>query len=660
MTDDLIQEMRALCTQLNTAADAYYAGRDELMTDFEWDALFERLKALEAKTGVVLPESPTNRVSTGTVAGEKDVHGFPALSLAKTKSIAELVRWSEGRPIWISWKLDGLTLVVTYDEGRLLKVVTRGDGHVGTNITHLATAIAGIPATIPTKGHVVVRGEAVISYADFKAFCADSQEEVANPRNLASGSLTLKDVDEVRRRQIRWIPFTLVFAPCEIATWGAAMTFLRENGFAPVESTAVEKPTLEAITHVIDVRTAEVTSFANPYPVDGLVIVYDDLAYAKTGSVTGHHATRAGIAFKWQDEEAKTRLQEIEWSCAIGSITPIAVFEPVELEGTTVRRANLCNISECERLGIGGEGTLISVIKANKIIPKVVRVETPVGAFAYPHECPVCHAPTQVRESTTGTRQLICTNAECPAKALRRFERFVSKDGFDIDGLAGETLAAYVNAGLIRDVDDILHLPEKAMQIMALEGMGQKKVENLTRAISVARRERSAVNFLVALAIPLCGAEVARRLLLTVNSVDELIAQATNAPEDVFSAIDGIGPAKSASFVKWVNAPAHRALLERLLPLLTLSMPRKVEGGTCQGLTFVITGDVHHWANRAELKDEIVRRGGSVAGAVSSKTSFLINNDAQSTSGKNKKAQALGIPILTEEDFIARFISSQA
>lgn len=646
--------MRELCAQLNAASAAYYNGQAELMSDHEWDALFDELKKLEQDTGIILPESPVQHVSADSLVGRKERHEFAALSLAKTKSIAEVAKWAEGRPIWISWKLDGLTLVVTYDNGLLTKVVTRGDGTIGTNITHLAPGIEGIPQKINAKGHLVIRGEAVISYADFEAFLATSREEFANPRNLASGSLALKDVEELKARHLRWIPFTLVYAEDALLSWGARRDYLKSVGLGAVDCERVESPTIANLEAVIARWTSRVVNRENPYPVDGLVVVYDDTAYAQTGSVTGHHATRAGLAFKWQDEEATTTLKYIEWSCAVSAISPVAVFEPVALEGTSVRRANLCNISECERLGVGDKGTELVVIKANKIIPKVVRVTRKVGDFAPPSTCPVCGAKTAVVESATGTRKLICTNAECPARTLAKFIRFVSKDGLDIDGLGGETLAKFVNEGWLKTPADILRLDKHADEIAALEGFGEKSAQNICAALAAAKK-REAVNFLVALSIPLCGRDVAKKLLADVGSVKELVEKARMASPEAFASIDGIGPAKSAAFVGWMQSAPNAALVDDLLGELELTMPPKVTAGACAGLTFVITGDLVGYANRDMLKAKIESLGGKVAGSVSGKTDFLINNDAQSSSSKNKKAQALGVPILTEKDFEMRF-----
>ena len=660
--DERLEQMRAMVAQLNQAADAYYNGGGELMTNHEWDALFDRLKVLEAETRIVLPDSPTSRVSADNLAGQKEEHEFAALSLAKTKSVADVAKWAEGRPVWLSWKLDGLTLVVTYDKGRLSKVVTRGDGHVGTNITHLAAGILGIPATVDCPGHLVIRGEAVISYADFEAFRAESKEDFANPRNLAAGSLSLKDtaeikaVDELRRRRLRWRPFTLVSAENEFASWGEQMDWLAEVGFDCVEHERVALPTEANLQAVIDRWTEKVTDRTCPYPVDGLVVTYDDVAYARTGSVTGHHATRAGFAFKWQDETSATKIELLEWSCAVASISPIAVFSPVALEGTTVKRALLCNISECERLGVGGRGTEVKVIKANKIIPKVVEVTHKAGELKIPDVCPVCGAKAMVRKTDSGTRTLLCTNAQCPARELRKFMRFVSKEGMDIDGLAGETLAKFVNMGWIRTAADIYRLGDHESDIAVMDEFGALSAKNIVASVEAAKK-RSAVQFLVALSIPLCGSDVAKRLLLSVSNVRELFDKAANAEaENVFADIDGLGEIRSAAFVRWCKDSTNLTLVGDLLGQLTLAMPAVASaGGACAGLTFVITGDVHHWPNRAALKAYIEGAGGKVAGSVSKATSFLINNDVTSTSGKNKKAQELGIPVISEDDFRARF-----
>lgn len=654
MEEKLLQ-MKSLVERLNQASDSYYNGKGELMTDYEWDALFDQLKRLEEETGEILPDSPTNRVSEDSIVGKKEEHEFAALSLAKTKQVSDLVKWAEDRPIWISWKLDGLTLVVTYDGGKLTKIVTRGNGHIGTNITHLAPDISGIPATISEKGHLVVRGEAVISYADFEQFIIESEGDYANPRNLASGSLTLKDIDEVKQRHIQWIPFTLVYTERELTSWGERMQMLKDLGMNPVERERIDHPTTENIQLEIDKFTEKVTSKKNPFPVDGLVICYDDTAYAATGSVTGHHATRAGFAFKWQDEHADTILDHIEWSCAASTITPVAVFKPVELEGTTVQRASLCNVSECERLGIGDKGTRLQVIKANKIIPKVIIITEVVGSFVIPNECPVCHAPAVVRESESGTKTLHCTNAACPAKQLKKFARFVSKEGINIDGISEQTVWKFINHGFIREYADFYKLKNYAFEISCFEGFGKKSVSNLLKSVEKSRHTDGR-HLLYALNIPLCGGDVAKKLLSRYK-VKELIETARLSMfDDEFASIDGIGPEKSAKFIAWFKDDVHFQHVQHLLSELIIEEQEPVEtGNKCQGLTFVVTGDVHHYKNRNELKAYIESQGGKVTGSVSKSTNFLINNDAASQSSKNKKAHELNIPIITEDEFIEKF-----
>ena len=654
MEEKLLQ-MKSLVERLNQASDSYYNGKGELMTDYEWDALFDQLKRLEEETGEILPDSPTNRVSEDSIVGKKEEHEFAALSLAKTKQVSDLVKWAEDRPIWISWKLDGLTLVVTYDGGKLTKIVTRGNGHIGTNITHLAPAISGIPGTISEKGHLVVRGEAVISYTDFEQFIIESEGDYANPRNLASGSLTLKDIDEVKQRHIQWIPFTLVYTERELTSWGERMQMLKDLGMNPVERERIDHPTTENIQLEIDKFTEKVTSKKNPFPVDGLVICYDDTAYAATGSVTGHHATRAGFAFKWQDEHADTVLDHIEWSCAASTITPVAVFKPVELEGTTVQRASLCNVSECERLGIGDKGTRLQVIKANKIIPKVINITEVVGSFVIPNECPVCHAPAVVRESESGTKTLHCTNAACPAKQLKKFARFVSKEGINIDGISEQTVWKFINHGFIREYADFYKLKNYAFEISCFEGFGKKSVSNLLESVEKSRHTDGR-HLLYALNIPLCGGDVAKKLLSRYK-VKELIETARLSMfDDEFASIDGIGPEKSAKFIAWFKDDVHFQHVQHLLSELIIEEQEPVEtGNKCQRLTFVVTGDVHHYKNRNELKAYIESQGGKVTGSVSKSTNFLINNDAASQSSKNKKAHELNIPIITEDEFIEKF-----
>lgn len=647
--------MKHLVEQLNNASQAYYNGEAELMSDYEWDSKFDQLKLLEDETGIVLPDSPTNKVSEDSISGKKEPHEFPALSLAKTKNVADLEKWASNKPIWISWKLDGLTLVATYDDGKLTKIVTRGDGHIGTNITHLAPAIKGVLPKISEKGHLVIRGEAVISYEDFNNFLLETESDYANPRNLASGSLTLKDVDEVKLRHIQWIPFTLVYSDQEILSWGQRMDYLEKLGFQTVEHRFIENPTSVNIQEKIDEFTQKVTHKKQPFPVDGLVITYDDTQYASTGSVTGHHATRAGYAFKWQDEYAETVLDHIEWSCAASTISPVAVFQPVELEGTTVQRASLCNISECERLGIGDAGTKLQVIKANKIIPKVIKITEKVGVLNIPDKCPVCGAEAHVVLSESGTKKLHCSNADCTAKQLKKFARFVSKDGINIDGISEQTVSTFINHGWIRNYADFYHLKDFVYQITSLDGFGKKSVSKLLESIEKSRNTDSR-HLLYALSIPLCGFDVAKRLLSKYTFKELMETAKTSLFDDVFASIDGIGPEKSARFVNWFKDDKNYLRVSNLLKELDVKEVEVAEVGTkCAGQTFVITGDVYHYKNRNELKAYIESQGGKVTGSVSKSTTYLINNDAESQSSKNKKAHQLGISIITEEQFREKF-----
>lgn len=645
--------MLDIIEKLNKASDYYYNGKEEIMSNYEWDNLFDKLRQLEKSSGITLPNSPTAKVSSDSIVGKKEKHEFPTLSLAKTKKIYDLVKWADCKPIWLSWKLDGLTLVVTYDNGKLTKVVTRGDGHIGTNITHLAQAIKGIPKEINYKNHLVIRGEALISYKDFQRFNLETGEEYANPRNLASGSLTLKDINELKERNINWIPFTLVSIKEEIKSWGERMDFLTKLGFRVVEHQLINLPTLDNITATIDKWTSILKTF--DFPVDGLVICYDDTDFASTGSITGHHASRAGYAFKWEDKSIDTKLEHIEWSCAASTISPVAEFKPVEIEGTIVKRASLCNISECERLGIGGKGTTISVIKANKIIPKIIKVIDKVGELTIPTLCPVCKAKTEIIISeNSGTKTLHCTNQECVAKQLKKFARFVSKAGINIEGLSEQTLQKFINLGWITQYADLLKIEQYANILSKMEGFGEKSVYNLLQAIQKARIV-DAQNFIYALSIPLIGQDVSKRLLKVYN-IKELIGLSRSATTlDIFSNIDGIGIEKSSSFIKWMKNNKNSEHIDNLIKELTIVQQTNKQGTICKDITFVITGDVHHYKNRTELKKYIESQGGKVTGSISKSTNYLINNDFNSKSTKNIKAHQLNIPIITEEQFIEKF-----
>lgn len=651
------QRIEELVKQLNAASAAYYNGQDEIMPNYEWDALFDELTTLEEKTGYIITDSPTQNAGyEESGSGQKEPHEYPALSLAKTKQVEELQQWAGAYPIWLSWKLDGLTLVLTYDNGNLVKILTRGNGNLGTNITFLKGAIGGFPQKISYQGHLVVRGEAAISYTDFAQIndmIEDDDEKYANPRNLASGTLNLEDPAEVKARHVRFHAFTLVHLDEPMVSWGERMRFLEELGFDVVDR---EATTAQKLPEAIDRWTKLVESGKMDIPVDGLVICYDDTDYAASGSVTGHHATRAGFAFKWQDEAVDTKLKYIEWSCAVSTISPVAVFEPVQIEGTTVSRASLCNISEIERLGIGKECTL-SVIKANKIIPKCIAVKDARGEVEIPKVCPVCHAPTEIRISShSGTKTLHCTNPDCTAKNVKKFTRFVSKGGMDIDGLSIQTMLKFINEGYIHEFADIYHLREHFDVISQMEGFGEKSVHNMDTSIEASRKVHP-VNFIFALCIPLIGTDAAKKIVNTIG-FDAFLQRMEESVG--FDDIDGIGVERSNSILKWYTNEHNRMSLEHLLKELEIEdvQPVDTSEGLCTGLTFVITGDVHHFKNRDAFKAYVESQGGKVAGSVSGKTSYLVNNDVESNSSKNRKAKDLGVPILSEDAFVEQFVRS--
>lgn len=444
--------------------------------------------------------------------------------------------------------------------------------------------------------------------------------------------------------------FTLVYLEDEMISWGERMRFLEKEGFTVVEREAVSSETISA---VIDKWTEKVETGKMDLPVDGLVICFDDTEYAASGSVTGHHAARAGYAFKWQDVSAKSRLDHIEWSCATSTISPVAVFEPVQLEGTTVSRASLCNISEMERLGIG-EKCMVEVIKANKIIPKCIAVMESSGSFQIPESCPVCGAKTEVRKSPrSNTKTLHCTNPDCSAKHVKKFTRFVSKSGMDIDGLSVQTILRFMNEGFLSEFADIYHLWEHADTIRQMDGFGDKSCENLIKAIEKSRQVHP-VNFIYALCIPMIGIDAGKKMIAE-NGFDGFMERMETGQG--FEEILGIGPEKSRSAIEWYENEQNKSSLKALLKEVTIEkvVPSSKADGKCKGLTFVITGDVHHYKNRDEFKAYVEAMGGKVTGSVTGKTDYLVNNDAQSTSSKNRKAAQLGVPVITEDEFVERF-----
>ncbi len=651
--EDYRKRCAELVKKLNESSEVYYNGGEEIIPNYEWDSMFDELAALEAQTGYILPDSPTQKTGFEENNGEKEPHEFPALSLAKTKQVSELVKWAEDKEVWLSWKLDGLTLVLTYDNGKLARILTRGNGAVGTNITYLKNSIKGFPLKIKYKGHLVVRGEAVISYSDFElinAMVEDDDEKYANPRNLASGTLSLDDPEKVKERRVCFHAFTLVYLEDPLVRWGERMDFLEREGFTVVDR---ERADAGSIPEAVERWSGKVERGEMDLPVDGLVICYDDTEYAAQGSVTGHHATKGGYAFKWQDVSALSKLLYVEWSCAASTISPVAVFEPVQLEGTTVSRASLCNLSEMERLGIGEECTL-EIIKANKIIPKCISVKEASGKVVIPSKCPVCGAETKIHTSEKSkTRTLHCTNPECSAKHVKKFTRFVSKTGMDIDGLSIQTILRFMNEGFIGDFADIYRLSKYADTIRQMEGFGDKSCENMMRAIEKSR-VANPVSFIYALCIPMIGVDAGKKIVAQCGFEGFLERLGKGLG---FEDIDGIGPEKSGSALLWYENEKNRSSLKELLKEVTIEKVdlKPDKEGKCAGLTFVITGDVHHYKNRDEFKAYVEAGGGKVTGSVTSKTDYLVNNDARSSSSKNRKAKELGIPIITEDEFVSRF-----
>ncbi|MCR5785624.1 MAG: NAD-dependent DNA ligase LigA [Eubacterium sp.] len=656
---DKEKRIEELVKTLNEASLAYYNDRDEIMSNFEWDSAFDELSKLEEQTGYILPDSPTQNTGAeeNISSGQRERHEYPALSLAKSKDVEVLIKWAGVRPIWLSWKLDGITLVATYDDGKLTKLMTRGQGEYGNNITYLSPYISGLPEKIKEKGHMVVRGEAVISYTDFETIndlTENEEEQYANPRNLVAGtmSLDISRAGEVKERKVSFNAFTLVHLDREMISWGDRMNYLEELGFTCV---ARELTDAGRLREVIERWSEKVKNGNMDIPVDGLVISYDDTAYAATGSVTGHHATNAGMAYKWQDKPAKTVLDHIEWSCAANSISPVAVFEPVQLEGTEVKRASLCNITEMKRLGIGADKkTDLTVIKANMIIPKCVAADGHGTSFEIPKKCPVCGAPTEILiGKALGTETLHCTNEDCIAKHIQKFSRFVSKSGMDIDGLSIKTINKFINEGFISDYADIYDIKEHRKSIETLEGFGEKSYNNIINSIESSRKVHP-VNFIYALSIPLIGIDAAKKFISSCGTEGffERLYSATG-----FDDIDGIGPEKSGSVLKWYELEKNKRLLSKLLERIEIEkvMPTEEKSGSLKDLVFVITGDVHDFKNRDEFKAYVESQGGKVTGSVSKKTNYLVNNDIMSPSSKNTKAKELGIEIITEDTFIERF-----
>lgn len=650
MNKDKISRMSEINELLAKASDAYYNTSDTIMSDAEYDRLYRELEALEKETGIVLGGSMTQRVGYEVSSYLPKVkHPRRMLSLDKTKDREQLRDWLGVQKGFLSWKLDGLTVCLYYDNGRLTQAVSRGNGEVGEDLTVNAKQIKGIPHTIPFMGHLALRGEALISYSDFDRVndnLPEGSELYKNPRNLASGTLRSLDSRIVAERCVNFFAFSVTEAEgTDINSVAEMLEWVGSLGFQTVYGRSVVSETLY---EAIDWFEHEIVN--NDFPSDGLVLTYDDIAYGRSLGETVHHP-RNGMAFKWQDETADTVLREIEWSPSrTGLINPVAIFDTVELEGTSVSRASLHNISIMKKLNLA-VGDTVSVYKANMIIPVVGENKTvhntDVVTPAVACKCPACGSDTEIRTSDEGVETLFCPNHECPAKHLGRFEHFVSRDAMNIAGFAASTIRVFVENGFIKEFRDFYHLDDHKDRIISLEGFGERSYTQLYEAAEASRKtELSRV--LYSLGIPNIG-KAASKLICSEYPDTERLEKLT---VDELVLIDGIGEILANDYAAFFANQHNLKEYHSLLAELDIILPKPVDNGSgIAGKTFVITGAVHIWKNRNELKDFIEANGGKTASAVSGKTDFLINNDASSGSGKNKKAKELGIPIITEEEF---------
>ena len=641
---DRKQEIREKIDILNQAAKAYYQDGIEIMPNIEYDRLYDELRELERETGIVFANSPTRNVGYEVLSElPRERHPSRMLSLDKTKSRQELVEWLGDQQGLLSWKLDGLTIVLTYENGELVKALTRGNGEIGEVITGNARVFANVPVNVPYRGRLVLRGEAIITYSEFRRInsqIGDVDAKYKNPRNLCSGSVRQLDPAVTRSRNVRFIAFSLVEA--ENVDFGGTrsgqLEWLASQGFDVVEYRHVDKTNLP---ETIDRFEEQVK--ANDFPSDGLVLIYDDIEYGRSLGTTAKFP-RDSIAFKWEDQQEETVLRKIEWSASrTGLINPVAVFDPVELEGTTVSRASVHNISIMRELKLG-IGDRIRVYKANMIIPQISENLTGSDTIEVPEVCPVCSGKTEIR-SDSGVSTLYCTNPLCPAKQLKSFSHFVSRNAMNIEGLSEATLEKLISRGLVREFSDLFRLDRYRAEITEMEGFGEKSFENLTTSAERARRT-TPERLLYALGIPGIGAANARLIVRAAHRNWERIQSMTI---EELTAIDGVGEIMAQSYVSFFQNPEKKKILEDLLEVLILDETEETRGEVFQGMTFVITGSLEHYENRDALKAEIEKAGGKVAGSVSGKTSWLINNNVNSTSGKNRKAHELGVPIINEE-----------
>ena len=646
--EEKIRRIKELIRIINEAGKAYYQEDREIMSNYEYDALYDELTALEKETGVVFAGSPTQNVGYELLSElPKEAHESPMLSLNKTKNVDELREWLGDQKGLLSWKMDGLTVVLTYENGVLSKAVTRGNGEIGEVITNNARVFANVPLNIAYTGQLVLRGEAVIKYSDFERIneeIADVDARYKNPRNLCSGSVRQLNNEITARRNVHFFAFFLVKADGVDFSNSREKQFLwlREQGFETVEWKDVTAATLSEAVH----EFAEAVE-KNDVPSDGLVLLYDDIAYGESLGRTAKFP-RDSIAFKWADEIQETTLSYIEWSPSrTGLINPVAVFEPVELEGTTVSRASVHNISIMESLELGA-GDRITVYKANMIIPQIADNLTRSGVKDIPETCPVCGGATEIR-NVSGVKTLYCTNPDCQAKKIKSFALFASRDALNIDGLSEATLEKFIGAGFIHEYSDMFHLDRHRDEIVEMEGFGEKSYENLTAAA-----KKASVTTLPRLVygLGIAGIGLANAKMLCRHFRYDFDAM-RHASREELTEVDGIGDVLAEAWTEFFASEKNNGIVDRLLKELTIEKEEE-EGGDkpLEGMTFVITGSVEHFANRKELQALIEAKGGKATGSVTSKTTYLINNDTESSSSKNKKAKELGIPILSEEDFL--------
>ncbi|MCH5257144.1 MAG: NAD-dependent DNA ligase LigA [Lachnospiraceae bacterium] len=644
--------MKELVSLLNRASEAYYAQDTEIMSNFEYDRLYDELLSLEKETGVILTNSPSINVGYEAVDElPKERHEKPMLSLEKTKSREELRDWLDGKDALLSWKLDGLTIVLTFFAGNLAKAVTRGNGEVGEVITNNARVFKNLPLTIPFQGELILRGEAVISYTDFEKINSridDVDAKYKNPRNLCSGSVRQLNNEVTANRNVMFYAFSLVKA--DGVDFGNSrerqFEFLKEQGFDIVE---YKRVTPDNILEEIEYFENKIESY--DIPSDGLVLVLDDIAYGHSLGMTSKFP-RDSIAFKWADELRETTLKEIEWSPSrTGLINPIAVFEPVELEGTTVSRASVHNISIMRGLKLG-IGDRITVYKANMIIPQIAENLTQSDNVKLPEFCPVCGALTELRQDND-VQLLYCTNPSCDAKRLKAFTLFVSRDAMNIDGLSEATLEKFIAKGFIHEYADIFKLDRYKEEITQMEGFGEKSYKNLLKSINEARTT-TLPRVIYSLGITGIGLANAKMICRYYHSnLEEMKA----AQVEELSEIEGIGEVLAKAFYDYFRDEKNNEQLDNLLKEIEITVETVDESAqTLTGMSFVITGSLNSYANRNDLKEIIENKGGKVTGSVTGKTTCLINNDTTSNSTKNKKAKELGIRIISEEDFITEYL----